>query len=252
MDSRLFQAFVSWYLVSIDLLLLLGIFYFAKLPKDKRANSHYWLPFLILTFTVFYENMGAYTNYNYEFKKWVNAFLGNTENPNYNLWLYNVANKHLSTILYLFLIKSWLDPSKKKSIYWMIILFIVIIQVLQFSGIEPIYSNQPIIFAIGANMILVGSGLYFISLITNDNYLNSNPLKLLSFWQMTFILFTYSLTYIYSVSLLYLFKVNPQLLISIGHIDMAMGILNLSILVLTIASPQLSRILEREPSYEPC
>ncbi|MDG1275829.1 MAG: histidine kinase [Algoriphagus sp.] len=250
MDSRLIQAFVNWYLVSIDVLLILGIIYFLKLPTEKKANSSYWLPFLILAFTVFYENMGAYTNFNSEFNKAVNELFGNFENPNFNLWLFNIANKQINTILYLFLIKSWLEPSKKKYINWMIILFIVVVQVLQFSGNEPIYLNQAIIYSVGANMIIVGSGLYFINMISNEQYLASNPVRLLSFWQMTFILFTYSLTYISSVSLLYLYTNYPKLLDSLLQIDLVFGILNLAIMVVTLASPRFPSVFEKEPNYD--
>ena len=249
MDSRFIQAFVNWYLIMIDLLVIVSIIHYVKLPKNKRVNSHYWLPFLILSFTVFYENMGAYTNYNYEFKKLVNVFLGNSEHPNYNLWWFNFSNKQICTILYLLLIKSWIEPSKKRYINFMIIIFIVITQVLQFSGIEPITLNQPIIFAIGANSILVASGLYFIGLISNDNYLESNPLRLLSFWQMTFILFTYSLTYINSVALLYLWNINKELVASLMTIDRVMGIINLSLLGMTLISFKFNTIFDSEPNY---
>lgn len=250
MDSRFFQAFIDWYQISIDVLFILGILYFLKLSKEKKANSHYWLPFSILAFTVFYENLGAYTIYNFEFNKIVNEILGNTENPRYNLWLFNIANKHISTILYLFLIKSWLEPSKKKYVNGMIILFIVFIQVMQVSGIEPVHLDQPIIFTIGANMILLASGLYFIGLMTNERYLATNPLRLLSFWQMTFILFTYSLTYITSVSLMYLYTNYPQLLSSLLKIDWIMGVLNLVIMVLTLASPKFPGVFDKEPNFE--
>lgn len=250
MDSRFFQAFVDWYLISIDVLFVLGFLYFFKLPKDKRANSFYWLPFLILTFTFIYENFGAYTNYNFEFKARVNAFLGNTEFPNYNLWLYNIANKQIKTILYLFLIKTWIEPPKKRIINWMIIGFFIVTQIMQFSGIEPIYLNQPIIFAIGANMILVASGLYFMGMMTNEKYLATNPLRLLSFWMMTFMLFTYSLTYIASVSLTYLYANYPTLVISLFQIDLAMGILNKLILIMAIASPKFPHLFEEEPIFD--
>lgn len=251
MESKFFQAFVDWYLISIDLIFVLGFIYFLKLPREKRVNSFYWLPFLILTFTVFYENMGAYTNYNFEFKKNVNAFFGNTEFPKYNLWLYNIAYKQISTILYLFLIKSLLEPPKKKYINWMIISFFIIVQFLQFSGMEPIYLDQPIIFTIGANMILVASGFYFIGMMTNEKYLNTNPLRLLSFWMMTFILFTYSLTYVTSVSLIFLYTNYPQLVISLLHIDLVMGVLNKLILLLAIASPKFPKLFTEEPFFGP-
>lgn len=250
MEGRFLTAFGNWYLLAIDSLLVIGTYYFLKLTKDEKANSYYWLPFLILAFTVFYENLGAYSKYNFEFNKSVNALLGNTEFPKYNLWLYNIANKQISTILYLFLIKNWLSHSKKKYINWMLIVFVIVSLVLQITGIEPLSTNQPIIFSMGANMILVGSGLYFLGLITNQQYLENNPIKLISFWQMTFLLFTYSLTYINSVTLIYLYETNPQLGLSFIQIDIVLGVLNKVILVLIIASPLLSKIFVKEPIFE--
>lgn len=249
MESRFAQAFLKEYMVIIDVLAFLGIFFFFRLPKSQRGQLYFWLPFLILTFTVFYENAGAYTLYNHEFNKAVNAYLGNTEFPRYNLWLHNVTLRFILTILYFLLIRSWLEPSKKKYMNWMLIGFVVSSQVLQFSGVEPIYWFQPIIFSIGANMILVGSGLYFMGFMTKDIYLNSNPLKLISFWQMTFLLFTYSLTYINDVAKPFLVTYNYELGRSISQINFVMSVFNLAILVLTIAAPMLPRLFEREPAY---
>lgn len=250
MDSRLIQAYSHWFTIISNLLLIIGIFSFVKLSKEKRADIHYWLPFLILVFTVFYGNLGPYTNYNFEFKKTVNAYLGNTEYPKFNLWINNIAQRQIGVILYLLLIKFWLEPSKRKYINWMIYIFIVLASILQISGIEPLYFNQPIIFSIGANMILIGSGLYFIGMITLEQYLVSNPLRLISFWQMTFIMFTFTLSYISSVALLYLYTVNPELGKALQQIANGMMLLNLSMLTLTIASPLMPRIFEKEPSYE--
>lgn len=249
MENSFFQAFAQKHLIPIDLLAVMGTLFFFRLSKEQRASSYIWLPFLILIFTFLYENMGVYTHYNYEFKRSVNALLGNTEYPKYNLWLYNFAYRQILTILYLFLIKSWLEPSKKKYINWMLVSFVVSIAVIQFSGLEPIYWFQPILFTIGANMILAGSCLYFFSLISNDAYLNSDPLKLTSFWQMTFILFTYSLTYINYIAMPLLVTFNHELGRSLDQIHLIMGILNLAILVLTIASPKLPKLFEPEPSY---
>ncbi|SFB61059.1 histidine kinase [Algoriphagus aquimarinus] len=248
MEARFFEAFLMPYLVVLDTLSLTGIIYFYMLPKEQKANTSYWLPLVILLFTCFFENMGAYCNYNTAFNKEVNAFFGNTENPRYNLWLYNIANKQISTILYLFLIKSWLKPSKKKYINWMLVVFISVAFYFQIAGIEPIYSFQPIIFAIGANMMVIGIGLYFIGLITDEAFLNSNPVKLISFWQMTFLLFTYSLSYINSIALEFFLTFNEDLGRSLLQIDIVMGVLTKIILVLTLVSPNFPKLFEREPS----
>jgi hypothetical protein len=250
MDSRFWIAFGNWQIIAFDICLLLGIYFFIKLPKEKKANRCYWLPFLILGHFVLYQNFGAYTNYNFEFKKAVNAYLGNTENPKFNLWLFNITERQILTVLYLFLIKSWLDPFRKKYINWMIAMFVILALILQISGIELMYSEQPIIFAIGANMILIACGLYFIQLITDEKYLVSNPLRILSFWTTTFLLFNYSLTYVSSVSLLYLYRVNPDLGKSLSQIGQGMDIINVAVLVLLIGSPFLTKLFDREPLYE--
>ena len=249
MVSKFFQILFSPYFIQINILAIAGVFMFFRLPKEQRTRRYIWLPFLILIFTVFYENFAICTSANFEFNKSVNAFLGNIEFPRYNQWLYNVANKQVLTILYLFLIKSWLEHSKKKYINWMLIAFVVSSQIIQFSGIEPIYWFQPIIFTVGANMILVGSGIYFVGLISNEAYLNSNPMRLTSFWQMTFILFTYSLTYINDVAMPFMVTYNYELGKSMSQINSIMSVFNLAILVLTIASPKLPKLFEREPSY---
>ncbi|TXE14214.1 histidine kinase [Algoriphagus aquimarinus] len=249
MDSRFVAAFLTEYLIIVDLIGLSGIFFFFRLSNDQRVQMYFWLPFMILIFTVFCENMVAYTLYDHEFNKTINAYLGNTEFPRYNLWLHNITNLLVLTSLYFFLIRYWIEPSKKKYMNWMIIGFLISNQILQFSGIEPIFWFQPIIFSIGANMILVGSGLYFVGFMTNDLYLNSNPLRLISFWQMTFILFTYSLTYINFVAMPFLVTHNYELGRSMFQINLIMSVFNLAILLLTIASPKLPKLFEKEPSY---
>lgn len=250
MDNRFLQIYLNPYFVLINLLLIVGAIFFIKLPKEKRANIYFWLPFLILSFTVLYEDFAGFLRYYYEINQRVNILFGNEENPNYNLWYYNIFHKYFTTILYLIFIRTCLEPTKRKFINGMILLYVVAVISLTFTGIEPIYLNQPIIFAIGANMILVGSGLFFIGLISNDKYLDKNPLRLLSFWQMTSILFTYSLTYISSVSLAYLLSINEQLGMSLFQIDWVMSVLNLTIFVLKIASPNFPSLFEKEPVFD--
>lgn len=254
MDPQFVKTFFTAYPYSSNslyFLLIVGSISFYYLPKEKKSNILYWLPFLILCFTSFYEIFGRYTNYNYEFKRAVNEYLGNYKYPKFNLWLFNVARRQIGTILFLLLIRTWLKPSKKKIINWMILAFFILALGLQIFGIEPIYLHQPIIFSIGANMILIGCAMYFIELITEESYISKNPLRLLSFWQMTFIMFSFSLSYISSVALLYLYEVDPALGNYLQNIEILMNILTLAVLTLTIASPLLPRIFEKESYYEP-
>lgn len=247
MKNTYWGSYGNYYTIIIDLLLVAGIYFFLKLPKEKKSNSFYWIPLVILSFSVFYEALGAYVNYNFELKKDINVFLGNSEHPNYNIWIYNISNKQISTILYLFLARFWVAPSKKKYVGWMILIFTSISLALQITGVEPIYFNQPIIAGMAATMILISCGLYFIDLITNKNFLATNPLRLLSFWQMSFLLFTYSLTYINSIARMYIYQISPQLALSMGHIDRILGISLRSIFLLIIISPLIPKAFDAEP-----
>ena len=249
MESRFWKAFGDWYLFAIIIFLVIGTYYFLKLDKKEKANSYYWLPFLILSFTVFYESMGSVTRYYSQFNQTVNEFLGNTEFPRYNLWIFNITNTLVTTVLYIFLIRFWIPPTKKRVLTWMIYGFIIVYLVFQFTGIEPIYLNQPMLFAIAANLILIACSFYFIQMMTDPSYLEVNPKRLLSFWQVTILLFTYSLTYIYSVSLVYLYNLNPELTENLANVSRILGILNQSILIAMIASPRLVNLFDQEP-YE--
>jgi hypothetical protein len=251
MDSAFWVAFGNRQMIALDISLLIGTYLFLKLPQETKANKHYWLPFLILSYYVIYQNFGSYTNYNFEFKKAVNAYLGNTENPKFNLWLYNITQRQILPVLYLFLIKFWLERPMKKYINGMISIFVVVALSLQISRIELMYTEQPIIFALGANMILIACGFYFIGMMTNKKYLESNPLRLTSFWTTTFLLFYFSLTYIYSVSLLYVYRENPVIGKGLSNIKEVFEIINVLVLVLLIASPLLPKLFDREPLYEP-
>ncbi len=228
--------------------MLIGIVHFFRLSKSERGNIFYWLPLLILVFTVAHENVGAFT-LDSEFNRSVNAFFGNTENPKYNLWLKNITFYYLGIILYLALIRLWIIPSRKKILTAFIVSFTLIAPIIWLLEFEPFYLNQSVAYAIGANLILIGCGLYFIGLITDDKYLNSEPIRLLSFWKVTFILFNYSLTYINSVSLAYVYSINEDMADSLIIVDMLLSVINLAILVLILASPNFPRTFQREPYY---
>jgi len=249
MGNEFLELFLDWYLLTNYLCLVIGIYFFLKLPKSQRIDKRFWLPFLILSYTVFYESMGLVTRYYSQFNRTVNELLGNTEFPGYNLWVFNITNTLVATVLYLFLIRFWIPPTKKRFLTWMIYGFIIIYLVFQFIGIEPIYLDQPMLFAISANLILIACSSYFIQMMTDPSYLEVNPIRLLSFWQVTILLFTYSLTYIYSVSLVYLYNLNPEFTGNLANVNMILGILNQSVLIVMIASPRLPKLFDQEP-YE--
>lgn len=225
--------------------MIIGIIFFLRLPRDKRANHHYLLPLLILVLTVFYENLGAYSNFNVEFTKNVNAMLGNTKNPRYNVWVYNIFNQQLLTLIILFLLKSYIPLSKKKIISWLMFVLLGTSAILIASGAEPIYGSQPLIFSISASSILISCGLYFMSFMKEDSFLESNPLQLASFWQVTCIFFYFSVVFLKTVSEKYLWEELPELGRSIMYINIILWIL----ILMTMTLPLLNLKFEKEPSH---
>jgi hypothetical protein len=242
------DAFLDWYNIVIDIILVLGIISFIKLPKNERANSHYWLPFLILVFTVFYESTGSFFLFSRELNAEINAFLGNTEHPKYTIWVYNIFNIYILTFLYLFLIRQYVTNRNRKMINGMMVFFFVAIIILNYSGVEKVYDSQPIIFFIGASFLIIASGLYFLEFIMGDIYLEINPLRLFAFWQVTFILFNYSAIFLLFISQKYLWQNYYSLYASISYINVILGILTLIVLLMTLAIPSLKWKYEKQPT----
>ncbi len=236
-------------MIILDLILIIGVFCISRGPKDKRADIKYWLPFLIVLLAFFYENLGAYTNFNFEMKRSVNALLGNTKNPKYNVWVFNIFNQQLLTLLILYLLKSYLSIRKKKIVNWLMFFFLGTSVFIVGFGFEPIYGSQPLIFSIAAGSILISCGLYFMSFITDDSYLESNPLRLASFWQVTFILFYHSMIFLKTVSQKYLWAENMDLYKSLNYINTILWLFIMITMLLSYSTDSLKLKLEREPNY---
>ncbi len=243
-----YDAFLSWYSIVIDTILVLGIIAFIKLPKKMRANVYYWLPFLILVLIVSYETIGAYFLYDRALNAEINAFLGNTENPKYNVWVFNIFNLYLLTLLYLFLIRAYFPIRYRKFINGMLVFYLLSILVLNSLGIQSVYDSQPIIFFIGASFLIIASGAYFILFLTENAYLEINPLRLFSFWQVTLIMFNYSIVFLLLISQKYMWQNYYSLFYSLNYINMVLGIGVLVVFLATIAWPSLKWNYAEQPS----
>lgn len=236
-------------MISIDVLFLIGLIFFIKMPLEKRSEKIFWIPFLILLLTVFYENFGAYLTQNSNLNESINIFLGNDINLSYNVWLFNIANTQICTILILLLLSLYLPKKLKKIVRSFILLFISFCVVAQASGFQLIYDSQPILFAVGAGFILISCGFYFLSFMNEDIYLEIDPLRLFSFWQAIFILFYFSLTFLKTISEKYLWEQKMSLAISLGYINTILWIFIMVTLVLTIVSRSLNWKFENQPSH---
>jgi hypothetical protein len=240
-------VFFNWYIIVIYIIFFLGIISFFSLPKNMRASAFYWLPFLILVLTVTYETMGGFFIFYKDLNAQINAFLGNTENPRYNVWVFNIFNIYLLTIFYLFLIRQYYTVKYKKFINGMLIFYLLAIFVLNFTGLEKVYDSQPILFFISATFLIIASGGYFIMFLQEDVYLEVNPLRLFSFWQVTFILFNYSVLFLLQISQKYMWENHYSLFRSLTYINMGFGIIILLVFSATLAWPCLKWNYENQP-----
>jgi hypothetical protein len=179
----------------------------------------------------------------------VNALLGNTDNPRYNVWVFNIFNQQVLTLGILFLLRYYLPVKWKKIVNWLMLFFIGISTILIAFEVEPIYGNQPLIFALGASSILISCGLYFISFMTDDSFLESNPLRLASFWQATFILFYYSVIFLKTILQQYLWTEMLDFSISLFIINRTLWILLMVTMLLPLAASSFKLNLEKEPSH---
>lgn len=244
-----FNVSQNGYLLILDALLIVGLIYFILLGAEKRVNKLYWVLFFVLFFTVFYENFGSYLTYNSTLNARINAFLGNTKNPNYNIWFYNLSYSIIISSCYLLILRIYVSSSLKRPISFLLFSFLTLCLVLHLFEIEPIYGPQLITYSIGSSFVLISCILFFVSLMKDPVYLEVNPLRLLSFWQVTVILFYYSLTFIINNSVEYLWKTQPSLAVSLHWINVFLGIISLMTIMIIIAAPNLNIKLEKEPTH---
>jgi len=244
------DAFLSGYLILIDVLLVLGLVFFILLPKVERANKLYLLLLFILAFTISYENFGRYLIYNTGLNTSINAFLGNTENPKYNLWLFNLAADSIIPCCYLLIIRIYVSGRRKKLIFLMFFSFLSFLVISQLTNFEPVYGLQPMRYSLGATFVMISCILFFMNLMKDPAYLEVNPLRLMSFWLVTVLLFYFSLTFLTNNSREYLWQKQPLLAESLALIDMVLGISCLVVIVLIIVAPNLKVKLEKEPAHD--
>jgi hypothetical protein len=161
--------------------------------------------------------------------------------------VYNIFNLYIGTLLYLLLIRLYVGKKNRKALNGMILFFLFAIFFLNIFGVQKLYDSQPILFFISASFLIIASGLYFMEFITDEIYIDVNPLRLFSFWQVTFILFFYSMVFLASISQKYLWQNHLSLSASLTYINMILGNIILVVLVLTLAGPSLKWNYEKQP-----
>jgi hypothetical protein len=225
------------YVLSIGVLGILGLVAFLALPAQKKKQVKLLLPFLILILVVFYENFGAYLLVNKALNQTFHEFITDVPFKGWNLWFFNIFNSQLSKILFLLLLLLNIRARKLRRVCLVIcVLFVLSCIALQVFGIEPINESQPIIYLMGNSFLIICGGLFFIDLISNDYYLDLNPLTLWEFWYITLILFQSAILFMVDASFAYLAAESQSIYFFFNTISMLIYLSIISLFVMQIAS----------------
>jgi len=212
-----------YYNISITSIGILGITFFGALPRSKKRESENYLPFILLALVFFYENLGGYLMVNKAFNQKIHEWLFDVPFQGWNLWAFNLFYSQISKVIFFLIILNHIKGKKlRKVTYGLLISFSILCIGLQWSGIEPLYGIQPIIYAIGNSFIIFACGLFFIDLITDSFYIELDPLKLWIFWFITLTLFQSSLVFLSEVSFEYLAFSNKPLYFSLISISQSL------------------------------
>lgn len=225
----------NWYFFTISGIFILGLILFFFLEKDKRGKPEFYLPFSLILLSVFYEYLAAVTVVFSEINKWLYGIFNYPHENNYNLWVYNFFGSHLISLLFLALIYQYLfSPPKKRIVKGLSLLFIFSYVGFQVSGIESLFEQQAYSIFVGYSAVIIACGLYFMELISHPAYLEINPLKAFSFWQVTAILLNDTLKFLLEISYKYIISISMNLMESLYLISAVTWILVLGCFLVTI------------------
>lgn len=225
----------NWYFYTISGIFILGLILFFFLEKDKRGKPEFYLPFCLIMLSVFYEYLAAVTVHFKEVNKWLYQVFNYPYENNYNLWVYNFFGSHLPSLLFLALIYQYLFSTfKKRIVKGLSLLFIFSYLAFQVLGIESLFEQQAYSIFVGDSVVIIACGLYFMELISHPAYLEINPVKAFSFWQVTAILFNATLKFLLEISFNYIISISMNLMASLLIISMITWVLVLCSFLVTI------------------
>ena len=211
----------NWYFPIITGIFILALVFFFFLEKEKKEKPEFFLPFSLIILTVFYEYLAAITVHFKEINNWIYPIFNYPHENNYNIWVYNFFGSHLTSLLFLAIIYRYLfSLNKRKIVKWLCMLFVFAYSVFQLTGIESFFEQQAYSIFVGYSVVIIACGLFFIELISHPNYLEINPIKAYSFWQVTIILFYYSILFLIEISFNYIISISMDLMESLYVISM--------------------------------
>jgi hypothetical protein len=200
-------TYYEYALIGIAIAGLVGFFMLSKSAKEKTTIR---IALGIVVLIAFYESLGA--------------VLGSQKIP--NLWVYNLFNSHVAAILFFLLIKSFLKRKNHQRIVDILIaIFLVISLVSHLIGFVRYDDGGEYMAFLNSVVILCCCSLYFIELITLDEFLGIDPLREFSFWAATAVLFYFSSSFIIFISFTYLYTHHLEIYFMVIEVPRLMAIL---------------------------
>jgi len=219
---ELFYDKLDYYHFSLVGLAFAGLFGYAFLSSEHRRNQSLKLSLGILIVVGFYELLAVFVS----------------SQKIVNLWVFNIFNSHVAAVLFFLLLRSFLKrESHKKTVHILIVLFLLISMVLHLTGIIHYNDSGEYILFLNTVLILGCCGLFFIELITLDDFLNIDPLKEFSFWASTAVMFYFSSSFMIYISYRYLYTYHLDIYYMVWLIPRSMTLLCNLLLCLGIYSP---------------
>ena len=223
-DLELFFDRLDYYPLSLVGLAVSALFGYSLLSKGQRENESIKLSLGIVVLVAFYE--------------FIAGFLGSQKIV--NNWVYNLFNSHVAAILFFLLLRSFLKrKSHKNMVNILIVLFLLISLVLHLVGFVHYNDSGEYILFLNTVLMLCCCGLYFIELITLDEFLDVDSLKEFSFWASTAILFYSSASFMVFISVKYLYTHHLDIFYMVIEIPRNMTLLCNLLLCMGIYSPMI-------------
>lgn len=209
-DFDLYFNRFDYYHGALNGIAIAGLVGFFMLSKSGREENAVRLSFVIVLLVALYESLAAVT-----------ASLKIINN-----WVYNIFYSHVAAILFFLLIKSFLKRKNHQRIVDILIaIFLVISLVWHLTGFVHYNDHGEYISFLNSVLILGCCSLYFIELITLDEFLCIDPLREFNFWAVTVVLFYFSSSFIIFISFTYLYTHHLDLYFMVTEVPRLMAIL---------------------------
>lgn len=226
----------NYYVQLVIICGVLAIVFYGFLNPEKKRNPQFLIAFLVVLLVLFYEVLAVWMLVNKSINQKIHYFLTDDPFQGWNIWVYNIFYYQVSRIGLLLLIGVNLKKSiSKKIVMFLGIFFLFYCISSYFSEAYPLHDiQQPILYFLSNTILIVASGLFFIDLITEEYYLDINPVTYLPFWYITLIMFHSVILFMADVANEYLTLENIQVYFMFNLISRILYVLLLGVFTLLI------------------